>query len=110
MHCRLRAHPEEVVTRCEGNWRHQLWAVGRTFAQCRYCAVKACPVFSWRYLGASLLALPATAPVGLWLSGMRYFVLDGRPLANCRASAHFFSEISRLRFASDLGSGTLRGS
>jgi len=36
---------------------------------------------------------------------MRYF-LEVRPPAHCRASAHFFSEISRLRFARR---GTRRG-
>jgi hypothetical protein len=33
------------------------------------------------------------------------FLLVTRPSAHCRASAHFFSEISRLRCATDLGNG-----
>jgi len=48
--------------------------------------------------------LLATAPSGFWLSGIRYF-LEVRPLAHWRASAHFFSEISRLRLARDRGMG-----
>ena len=49
--------------------------------------------------------LLATTPSGFWLFGMRYFVLEVRPPAHCLASAHFFSEISRLRLARDRGSG-----
>jgi len=30
---------------CEGHLHHQHWASGRTLAQCRYCPVRACPVF-----------------------------------------------------------------
>ena len=48
--------------------------------------------------------LPATAPSGFWLSGIRYFALEVRPPAHRLASAHFFSEISRLRLARDRGS------
>jgi len=32
---------------CEGHLHHQHWASGRTLAQCRYCPVRAWPVFSW---------------------------------------------------------------
>ena len=46
--------------------------------------------------------LPAAVPSGLWLLGIRYFVLDVRPPAHWRASTHF-SEISRLRLASGRG-------
>jgi len=54
--------------------------------------------------------LPATVPSGLWLSGILYFFLEVWPPAHCRASAHFFWAISRLMFASDLGSGIERAS
>jgi len=54
--------------------------------------------------------LPATAPSGRWLSGNRYFFLEVLPPAHCRASAHFFSEISRLRLARDCGRGAARAS
>jgi len=49
------------------------------------------------------LVLPATVPLGFWLFGILYFFLEVRPPAHCRASAHFFSEISHLMFARDLG-------
>ena len=49
--------------------------------------------------------LPAATPSGFWVFGIRYFVLEVRPPAHWRASAHFFSEISRLRFARDRGRG-----
>jgi len=49
--------------------------------------------------------LSATTLSGFWLFGMRYFALEMRPPAHDRASAHFFSEISRLRIARDHGSG-----
>ena len=42
-------------------------------------------------------------PSGLCLFGILYFFLEVRPPAHCRASAHFFSEISRLMLARDLG-------
>jgi hypothetical protein len=51
------------------------------------------------------LELPAPAPLGLWLFGRQYFVLQVRLPAHCRAFLHFFSEISRLRLARDLGRG-----
>ena len=38
------------------------------------------------------------------------FRLGGPPPAHCRAFAHFFSEISRLRFERDLGRGIARAS
>jgi len=49
--------------------------------------------------------LLATVSFGLWLFGSRYFALEVHPPAHCRASAHFFSEISRLRFANYRGIG-----
>ena len=49
--------------------------------------------------------LSATTLSGFWLFAMRYFVLEIRPPAHDRASAHFFSEISCLRLARDHGSG-----
>ena len=49
--------------------------------------------------------LSAAAPSGFWLFGMRYMALEMRRPAHDRASVHFFSEISRLRFARDRGSG-----
>jgi hypothetical protein len=52
------------------------------------------------------LVLPATTPSGFCLAGILYFTLLIRLPAHCRASAHFFSEISCLRCARDLGSGS----
>jgi len=49
-------------------------------------------------------------PSGLWLYGMRYFVLEGRPPAHSHDSTHFFSEIPHLRLASDRGWGIARTS
>jgi len=49
--------------------------------------------------------LSATAPSGFWLFGKRHLTLETCPPARDRASFHFFSEISRLRFASDRVSG-----
>jgi len=68
------------------------------------------PVFTWKDLEASLLVLPATVLSGLWLLGVLYFVLEVRPPAHWRASAHFFSEISRFRCAKHLGRGIARAS
>jgi len=45
----------------------------------------------------------ATVPSGFCVLGILYFFLEARPPAHWRASAHFFSEISRLRRARDLG-------
>ena len=45
------------------------------------------------------MGLPATVPSGFCLLGILYFFLEVRPPAHCRASTHFFSEISYLRFA-----------
>jgi hypothetical protein len=49
-------------------------------------------------------ALPATVLPGRYPLGILYLFLVIRPPAHWRASAHFFSEISRLRWATDLGS------
>ena len=49
--------------------------------------------------------LLATSLSGFWLFATRYFALEMRPPAHDRASAHFFSEISRLRLARERGSG-----
>ena len=54
--------------------------------------------------------LSATVPSGLWLFGIRYFVLEVRPPAHWRASASFFPEIPRPRPATDRGRGTARTS
>jgi len=50
------------------------------------------------------LVLPATSPLGLRLFGMRYVAFEVRPPPppDWRASAHFFLEISRLRFVTKL--------
>jgi len=56
------------------------------------------------------MVLAATVPSGLWLFGIRYFVLEVRPPAHRHASTHFFSEIFRLRFARDRGRGIGRTS
>jgi hypothetical protein len=50
------------------------------------------------------LVLPATVWSGCCRCGILYLWLEIRPPAHCRASVHFFSEISRLRWARDLGS------
>jgi len=47
--------------------------------------------------------LPAAVLSGLRLFGILYSLLEVRPPAHCRASTHFFSEISRFRCARDLG-------
>ena len=52
--------------------------------------------------------LPATKLFGLWLFGILYLVLEVRPPAHCRAFTHFLSVTSRLKCASDLGSGIAR--
>ena len=54
--------------------------------------------------------LPAAVPSGLWLVGILYFVSEDLPPAYWRASAHFLSEISRLRSARDHGGGIARAS
>ena len=51
------------------------------------------------------MELLATVPSGFWRFGMRYLAFEMRPPAHARASVHFFSEISRLKFGRDRGSG-----
>ena len=54
------------------------------------------------------MELTTAVPSGLWLFGIWYFFLEVRPSAHRRAFANFFSAISRLRCARDLGSGIAR--
>ena len=54
------------------------------------------------------MELPATVSSSFCLLGILHFLLEARPPAHRRASVHFFSEISRLRCARGLGSGTAR--
>jgi hypothetical protein len=63
------------------------------------CLVRQCTVFSWQNRPANHFELPATALFGRCLSGILYFLAVIRSSAQRRASVHFFSEISRLRFA-----------
>src|SRR3978361_1745268 len=50
------------------------------------------------------LGTPCDGAIRLLVFGILYFALKVRPPAHFRVSAHFFSEISRLILASDLGS------
>ena len=89
---------------CFWHRHHQHWAVERLFVQWRYSRDKLS-------VGGTLRRhseLPATAPSGFWLFDVLYPFLEIWPPAHCRASAHFFSVISRLRCARDLGSGIAR--
>lgn len=56
------------------------------------------------------MVLLATVPSGLLIFGILYFILGVWSPAQLRACAYFFSEISRLMFACDLGSGIGRAS
>jgi len=55
--------------------------------------------------GGVPLGATATVSSGFCLAGILYFFLEVRPPAHWRSSAHLFSEISRLRYERDLGSG-----
>ena len=74
----------------------------------RYCPVRQCPVLSWWYLPASLFGPRATMLFWCIVFGIWYFLPLTLFFDHVHASSHFFSEISRLRLARDLGGGISR--